>query len=793
LSPCVAFAQSTNPIVLENQQPGTTQWQLSQSADDVVKQIKGYASATSVNKGSAITFYVTVTPAQNYTIDIYRLGWYQGLGGRFMQRIGPLSGTPQAPCPVTDIVTGLVECTWIPSNTFTIPATWTTGVYLALLTNSQNYQNYIVFVVRDDSSQSALLYQQSVNTNQAYNNYPDDNATGKSLYDYNSNGANTVVGSKRAAKVSFDRPYADTGDGGFLAYEVYFVQWLESSGYDVSYSTDIDTHASGAQITHHKAFLSVGHNEYWSKPMRTAVEQARDTRVNLGFFGSDAVYWQVRLEPSTANGVPNRVLVCYKDRSFDPVQGPTTTVLWRDPFINLPEQTLVGVMFTAQNLNSYSATPNNYVVMNSSNWVYAGTGLTDGSAVPGIVGYEVDRYFSEYSAPVSVAGTYTLLSHSPVVDVSTNQPSYANSSIYQAPSGAWVFGTGTTDWGWGLARPGFISASIQQVTKNILNRFTGSNPTPVIVGQSPASGATGVSSGTSVSVTFDRAMNASTFSSSTFTLRASGASSNVTASIGVSGATATLTPTSALAAGTTYTVTVAGTVTDTNGNALGSTATWTFTTAASASPIAVQGIVQSVGPGNFGTVLAFPAATTVGNALVCGTVVDGGTLGTITSVTHGPDTFTATPNSPFVGSTPDAHHLYIHTVFSINSASTNVTVNFGDNTASETTVFCQEYKNLSVVDQTPMGSSGTGSTPASQTTGATTAADEVLIAITNSSVSLSDTNGFAVPARCPSPTFCSFNNWWFEAYHERFVTSSGTYQYTSSNPTNWSVLMVTLR
>lgn len=473
LSPYVAFAQSTNPIVLENQQPGTTQWQLSQSADDVVKQIKGYASATSVNKGSAITFYVTVTPAQNYTIDIYRLGWYQGVGGRFMLRVGPLFGITQAPCPVTDIVTGLVECTWIPSTTFTIPATWTTGVYVALLTNSQNYQNYVIFVVRDDSSQSALLYQQSVNTNQAYNNYPNDSATGKSLYDYNSGGANTEVGSKRAAKVSFDRPYADTGEGGFLAYEVYFVQWLESSGYDVSYSTDIDTHVSGAQILHHKAFLSVGHNEYWSKPMRTAVEQARDTRVNLGFFGSDEVYWQVRLEPSTINGVPNRVLVCYKDRSFDPVQGPTTTVLWRDPFINLPEQTLVGVMYTAQNLNSYGATPDSYVVTNSSNWVYAGTGLTDGSAVPGIVGYEVDRYFSEYSVPVSVAGTYTLLSHSPVVDVSTNQASYANSSIYQAPSGAWVFGAGTIDWGWGLARSGFISASIQQVTKNILDRFTG--------------------------------------------------------------------------------------------------------------------------------------------------------------------------------------------------------------------------------------------------------------------------------------------------------------------------------
>jgi hypothetical protein len=123
-------------------------------ADDIGKQVKGYASATSVNKGSAITFYVTVMPTQNYTIDIYRLGWYQGLGGRFMQRIGPLIGTPQAPCLMTDILTGLVECTWSPSNTFTIPTNWTTGVYLALLTNSQNYQNYILCVVRDDSSHS---------------------------------------------------------------------------------------------------------------------------------------------------------------------------------------------------------------------------------------------------------------------------------------------------------------------------------------------------------------------------------------------------------------------------------------------------------------------------------------------------------------------------------------------------------------------------------------------------------------------------------------------------------------
>ena len=46
--------------------------------------------------------------------------------------------------------------------------------------------------MRDDSRIADLLYQQSVTTYQAYNNYPDDGATGKSLYDFNSYGANTI-------------------------------------------------------------------------------------------------------------------------------------------------------------------------------------------------------------------------------------------------------------------------------------------------------------------------------------------------------------------------------------------------------------------------------------------------------------------------------------------------------------------------------------------------------------------------------------------------------------------------
>ena len=475
-----ATVSAQNPIVIENQQPGTSQWQIpwGSAATDVGGQIKGYASATSVNKGQNITFYISVSPSQTYTIDVYRMGWYQGLGGRLMQHIGPLSGSKQPTCP-TNSTTGMIECHWAAAYILATQTSWTSGVYLALLTNAQGYKNYINFVVRDDSRVAALLYQQPVTTYQAYNDYPYDNRTGKSLYLFNSYGARTITGGANAAKVSFDRPYMGDGTGinwgqSFLSWEFAFVRWMENAGYDVTYATDVDTHVNGSMLLNYRGILSVGHDEYFSKPMYDAFIAARDAGVNLGFFGADAIGWQVRFESSTS-GVPNRVLVCYRDATIDPTTDPTLeTVEWNNPLLNRPEQTLMGVEYTHQVMwqqlyDGYVP----YVVTNSSNWVYAGTGFRDGDSVPGIVGYEADRFFSEYPPPNAVGGTSALLSHSPFTS-NQSTADYSNSSIYQAPSGAWVFATGTMGWSRALDNYGqqnLVDPRIQQTTANILNRF----------------------------------------------------------------------------------------------------------------------------------------------------------------------------------------------------------------------------------------------------------------------------------------------------------------------------------
>src|SRR6202162_3366304 len=162
-----------NPVQAENARQGTAAWQLSDPSDNAEgSQIEGYASSTSVNRGSQISFFVRTT-SPTFTVAIYRLGWYGGLGGR--QEMAPVTlNAVSQPLPTPDPTYFMVECNWTKSFTLTTsnpsdPTDWVSGIYVAKLTASSGRDRYIIFVVRDDSRSSSLVYQQSVNTHQAYN------------------------------------------------------------------------------------------------------------------------------------------------------------------------------------------------------------------------------------------------------------------------------------------------------------------------------------------------------------------------------------------------------------------------------------------------------------------------------------------------------------------------------------------------------------------------------------------------------------------------------------------------
>jgi hypothetical protein len=441
---------------MESAKSATNALQLTDPSSD--GEIEGYASAVSVNRGGDIKLYVS-TKEPSYTIEVLRVGWYGGRGMKSMMPPVTRSGLAQAP-PVMDSASGLIECDWQDPYDLQVPDSddlraWPSGIYVAKLTAGlTGKQNYVVFVVRDDQRHSDLLFQSSVTTYQAYNNWG-----GRSLYS-----------KPRASKVSFNRPYLHGhGTGHLLYWELSMVQFLEKEGYDVTYTTDVDTHERGNLLALHKGFLSVGHDEYWSWQMRDNVEAARDNGVHLAFFGSNVGYWQIRLDPSSITGDPNRTIICYKNQSSDPLSHSDdiskrrlTTVKFRSHPVDRPEDALVGVMYETDPVQS------DIVVSDASSWVFEGTGLKNGDHLPGLLGYEVDR-----TSDHTPAGTHRL-AHSPYAFRGNTR--FSDMSVYTAPSGSIVFASGTMQWSWGLVDPQmegkkFENDAVKKATHNLLRRF----------------------------------------------------------------------------------------------------------------------------------------------------------------------------------------------------------------------------------------------------------------------------------------------------------------------------------
>ena len=441
-------------IKVENAKPGTTQWRLTNVAKN--HEIQGFASRISVNRGDDIDFFVSSTEP-SYTIEVYRMGWYAGAGARSM--MPPITRTGiQQPLPTPDPETGLIECRWTDPYVLHIPnmpdpTEWASGVYMAKLTaETSGKQNYIIFVVRDDARLSDLLFQSSVTTFQAYNDWG-----GRSFYTQ-----------PPAYEISFNRPYnAQGGAGEFLFWEYTMVRFLEREGYDVTYSTDVDTHERGDLLLFHKAFLSVGHDEYWSWQMRDYVEAARDQGVNLGFFGANASYRQIRFLPSVDTGDRDRTLVYWKSAKLDPIAKipelrHLATTLFRNPPVNRPEDAMIGIMYEGG-----WGIFGDMVVSDASSWVFAGTALHNGDNLPGLLGYEVDSIHDH--APPGIQR----IAHSPYIEKHGDMRiHYADMTYYMAPSGSIVVATGSMYWNLGLASEGrWANPAVQQATQNIFSSF----------------------------------------------------------------------------------------------------------------------------------------------------------------------------------------------------------------------------------------------------------------------------------------------------------------------------------
>ncbi|MBU7587107.1 MAG: DUF4082 domain-containing protein [Nostoc sp. TH1S01] len=475
-----AVPANANHIYLENQKPGTTNWKITSGSNN--NEIAGYASATSVNKGGTLDFKISLAQPGTYTVDVYRLGYYQGKGGRLVFSTGSLNGITQPPLTLTDASTRLYEATnWSTSYTLQIGNDWTSGLYIAKLNDQlSGRQAYIFFVVRDDNTNSDILFQSSFNNMLAYNSM-----SGYSTYAWNS------MNGQRAFKVSYDVPFIQASSGYWIAndtnsmlrYEYNMARWLESQGYNVTYVTNVDVHNNPQLLQRYKVFMSVGHDEYWTMEAYNNVKQSRDTSsgVNLTFFSANTCYWRVRFENSNT-GQSNRVMACYKDDwQQDPI-APTNK--FRSIQNNTPENSLLGVMYTGDRSNDAFG-GYDFVISNSSHPYYAHTNVNDGDQLTLLVGYEWDAVVNNGSTPNGLV----TLSESPVdpQNVDTDVPPGTNYQIsnavcYTAASGAKVFATGSIQWAWGLDSDGVQTPRedirAKQIAVNILKDMGAIPTTP---------------------------------------------------------------------------------------------------------------------------------------------------------------------------------------------------------------------------------------------------------------------------------------------------------------------------
>jgi hypothetical protein len=486
-------------IAEENALPGAppTEWSIDGAGDTTNL---GFARPFSVDVGETVRF---ACDGSGTVLDVYRIGWYGGLG--WCNKVKSLANTATSQ-PEPDAIpgsNGAVSCSnWTDTASWAVPDNMTPGLYVGVRRNvALNDASYIPFVVRDDSRPADIMVKISDATwALAYNYYgtPVKPLMGKSLY-----GSGGPLGeiTLRAHAASYQRPIV-TREGVRQTYwlnaEAPLIRYLERMGFDVTYSASRDWREGddAPTLAPCEIHVSSGHDEYWSQGMRDKWEALRDAGKHLIFMSGNEVFWRTRLDPG------GDTMWCYKDTmdgpgahaAGAPLDPVTWTGTWKDTrwAERTPENLLTGTDFRLNGLNAIA------MVIDAADteashpfWRHtpvAASGFTSGA---GIIGFEADERL-----PTLPATAVTLLARTSFDAIDNyaddDGKGYTGSKTgfewgivsQRRPSGAVVVGFGTCQWAWGLDATHDRGADvsdphIQQATYNLLRDLGAVPATPI--------------------------------------------------------------------------------------------------------------------------------------------------------------------------------------------------------------------------------------------------------------------------------------------------------------------------
>ena len=432
--------------------------------------ILGYAGQVSYVAGDQATFHLSSTDT-SVSVVIERLGAER-------TRVFERDEVSVALHPIPDRASS-DGCAWPAALRITIPPEWRTGYYEMTMTagaGDNSPKSTLFFIVRnpDPESGSGILLQLSTNTYNAYTNWG-----GHSLYAYHDRDG------LQGHRVSFDRPLSSQ----YQKWELPFVRWAEQNGYQLDFAANSDLEFRPELLKSYRLVLSVGHDEYWSSPMRDHLEQYIGDGGNVAFFSGNTCCWQVRSEDD------GRALTCWKQAfNLDPLyrrgdQGLLSTA-WSHHLVGRPENELTGVGFLwggyhkshGQFMDGAAA----YTVHRPDHWLFRGTDLKRDEQFGGkdmIVGYECDGcemvWLNGLPFPTHRDGTpqtFTILASCPArwapddcywyERFPKDREGAAVLGVYTR--GGTVVTVGSTDWAHGLAGGDPV---VSRITANVLDKL----------------------------------------------------------------------------------------------------------------------------------------------------------------------------------------------------------------------------------------------------------------------------------------------------------------------------------
>jgi hypothetical protein len=429
---------------------GTYGWRLRRPV--TAGQIEGYIDRPGAPPGTVIGVRVS-TQDPSFRVAAFRIGAYAGGTGHLVWRSRALPGTRQAAPRFSHPATRTVVAGWRDSVRVDTDG-WEPGAYLFRFTSSTGWQAAAPYVVTSPSVEGRVVLVVPVTTWQAYNHWG-----GYGLYE-------GPPGDRRAWRVSFDRPYHGPGLGELGFTVAHVAVQAETTGAPLAYLTNLDLDADPHALDGAAGYVSVGHDEYWTPAMRSAVERARGRGTNLAFFAANSMYWRVRV----TDGPPGRAgdVIGYRsDAVLDPWPVPAErTSRWRDAPAADPEQGLVGMSYECFPVDAA------YQVVTPRWWGFRGTRVRLGSSFPHLVGNEADRVYPVTGTPRPLQ----VLSH--VAYSCGGVPTSGQSTYYVHRSGAGVVATGTLRWTcaltgncFGLRLEPRTVRFVQQVTRTIITAF----------------------------------------------------------------------------------------------------------------------------------------------------------------------------------------------------------------------------------------------------------------------------------------------------------------------------------